>query len=265
MQSDYVGVLDSGIGGISLLLKLNKLTSNKTVFYYSDSQNLPYGNKGASELYELAVEGVLTLKACGVSVIFIACNTLSAVVFSALKERFADITFYGVFPPIEKVVMEGVRPLLLCTVATAKAYSDCEVDLLPFRNLAKDIEGSFNFNSINLEEHLQEAMRERAKTCFDHETSVLTTKKPPFNLNNNFYQKRVVILGCTHYFFIKNLIIDHFQPQKILDGSDFAVSKFIKENKEIKTLDYYKRNKILFVGKDSKKNLNFYNKRSLIK
>ena len=101
MQREIIGLLDSGLGGISLLLKLYKSLSNTTFVYLGDGKNNPYGNKTNSELLEISFDNISLLKGYGVKKIFIACNTLSCMHLENLKSIFSEIDFFGVFPPIE--------------------------------------------------------------------------------------------------------------------------------------------------------------------
>ncbi len=66
-----------------------------------------------------------------------------------------------------------------------------------------------------------------------------------------------VVLGCTHYDFIKNEIFDHFQPQKLVSGNHFtakAVQKYLKTQKSSVN---YRGFEVLFVGENAKFNEKF--------
>ena len=86
-------------------------------------------------------------------------------------------------------------------------------------------------------------------------TIICLDRKYNFLDKSGYYD--TVILGCTHYEFVKNKIIDHFQPQKLISGNHFtakAVQKFIKTQK---SLVNYKRFETLFVGKFAEINHKF--------
>ena len=62
------------------------------------------------------------------------------------------------------------------------------------------------------------------------------------------------------YSFIKNKIFDHFQPQKIIDGTTFLIFNLKKYLKSDKSLEKIKRFSILFIGQNAKENQYFFEK-----
>ena len=67
-----------------------------------------------------------------------------------------------------------------------------------------------------------------------------------------------VILGCTHYNFIKNKIFDHFRPLEVLDGTTYLIINLERFLKNKKSLVKYKRFSIFFIGKNAKQNEKFF-------
>lgn len=257
MKKQIIGVLDSGIGGLSLVYELNKRVKNCKIYYLSDEKNLPYGNKSARELTRFAFSNVLLLKSYNVKTIFLACNTLSCTVFFTLKNLFPEINFIGVFPPIEILQVNNLTPILLCTNATAKLYKNYNIKVIAFGLLARDVEDNYkNFNAINFKHHLFLANKIKG----DNSLSKLTTKQylltTEYKINKTYSKSNcnlVVVLGCTHYFFIKNQIIDHFRPQYVLSGVEYAVNYFYKNFYKPKSFVKHKENKVLFINCDKNK------------
>ncbi len=260
MQKEILGVFDSGVGGLSLLIKLNQKLSGYKILYLGDNDNAPYGNKSILELKRLAFENVMILKSYNVNTVFIACNTLSCCLLSFLKTTFPELTFYGVFPPIEKTLVNGQTPLLLCTVATANVLKNSGADIIGFKNLVGEIE-RLPLGQIDISSNLKKTIKYvgvNSKSKNWGKSTLLTTKLSVKNFNHFFLQNRVVILGCTHYFFAYSKIFNHFRPQAIFDGSDFTVDLFIKSIKNKKSLEKPMQNKILFIGKNKSKNSEFF-------
>ena len=69
-----------------------------------------------------------------------------------------------------------------------------------------------------------------------------------------------VILGCTHYEFVKNKILDHFCPKNLISGTEYTVKNVSKYIPMLKTSVNYKQFDVLFVGKYAKFNEEFYKK-----
>ena len=110
--------------------------------------------------------------------------------------------------------------------------------------MANDIEKNHtNFDSVNLFEN------------FSKENTVVSGE---FVNKKNYYHN--VILGCTHYFFIKNKIINHFCPQKVICGEVFTANQVYKYLKSTKSLVNYKQNCILFLGECAEINRQIFEK-----
>ena len=72
-----IGVLDSGIGGFSVMAKLQELLPNEDIVYFGDNAHCPYGSRTSENVTELTQKIVDFLVAKGVKAIVIACNTIS--------------------------------------------------------------------------------------------------------------------------------------------------------------------------------------------
>ena len=240
MTGGYIGVFDSGIGGISLLTKLLKLLPNESFIYFGDNKNSPYGNKSKRELLSLAISGVEQLKGYGLKGLVLACNTLSTNVISELSS-YLSIPIFGVFPPIEQCVINGDKTLVLCTLKTRECLRKVKgVDVVGMLNLARDIEdNAFDLSKVDFRSNL-----------YEHSIGDFIDKKGAYDR---------VILGCTHYEFIKNEILDHFRPQKIISGNDFTAKLVAKYFASTKSLVNNKRNRILFIGENAQFNSDFFN------
>jgi len=132
-----------------------------------------------------------------------------------------------VFPPL--ILSKDKKTLLLSTERTANEYKkynlNAQVKILP--TLAKRIEDSApDFSRVNVK-------------------SLLPYKKGEFDN---------VILGCTHYDFVKNEIFDHLKPRRIFCGQDFTVNFIKNYYQNRKSLDKTYRNQVLFFGDDLKIN-----------
>lgn len=243
MNNLPIGVIDSGIGGLSVLLELDEAFSNQTFIYNGDNDNAPYGEKSNRELLSRALTCVLEMDRFNVKTVVVACNTLSVNVLPDL-EYYSQKKCFGVFPPVEKSVALG-ESVLLCTPRTAQNYYKVKgLMVLPLPKLAKDIEDNlFCADNIKLENHVLSA--------FDH--FCLKNKLKDVNFYD-FIKERTLVLGCTHYVLIKNEFINHFQPQKILTSNEDAIFNLKKHLKNAKSLDKHKENRILFIGKNADKN-----------
>lgn len=245
MNNQYVALLDSGIGGISLLLELAEKLPDERFLYFGDNFNAPYGNRTEYDLLSLSLKNIDRIMTYGVKALVLACNTLSATVFDKL-EYYAGVKTFGVFPPVESLLVRGESTRLLCTPRTAEKYArvnGLEISALP--HLAADIEKNmFALEKVDVEEHLNDALSRGAKNvCGGCKTNGET-----------------IVLGCTHYFFVKNKIFDHFQPKKIVSGNEYTVSEMLKSFENNIIQKNTGENGIKFIGENASLNSDFYNK-----
>ena len=102
---DYIGVFDSGLGGLSVLKKLINIMPNEKYIYLADSKNNPYGTKTTNEIIKLSIESVKRLLSFGVKSIVIACNTATVNSYDELSKKFPNIKLFGTFPNLKNILL----------------------------------------------------------------------------------------------------------------------------------------------------------------
>ncbi len=239
MNEGYIALIDSGIGGMSMLLELMKVLPNERYLYFGDNFNAPYGNKSINELREITLNNIDFLKRYNIKLLVVACNTLSVNLLKDVSD-YSGIKTFGVFPPIEKAVMENQPCLLLSTKRTAENFKNIKgLTVVGLENLAREIEeNQYDLSGISISNNLSSASSKF--------------------VNKAGYYK-TIILGCTHYFFVKDKIFDHLKPQKIIFGEYFtarAVKNYLKSSK---SLENNRQNQVLFIGENSRFNKKFFN------
>ena len=178
-----IGVLDSGIGGVTVLREILKQRINAKFIYYSDSKNNPYGDKSEDEVYSI-VKGVVDyLLDSGCIAIVVACNTASAICVKRLREEYPDTLFIAIEPAYKMVhdYNPKGKTLVMATEGTIKSekfltlfnkYDNHKTELLECVGLADVIEEG---NKDKIKKYLEE--------------------------NIGKYRGKIenVVLGCTHY------------------------------------------------------------------
>lgn len=236
MNDDFIAVLDSGIGGISVLKNLVEEFPNERFLYFGDNKNAPYGNKSIDELWGLTKKNIDLIKEYPIKCLVIGCNTLSVNLIDKIEE-YAKVSTFGVFPPIKECT-KG-HTLLLSTVRTAKKFeSNDNFHVVGFKNLANDIEKKvFCLNKLDFDYNLRDI------------EGYFVDKK-------GYYD--TVILGCTHYCFIKNKIFDHFCPKKTISGNHFTVKNVKEFIENSKTSVNNNEFSVIFIGECAQYNQKFY-------
>ena len=86
-----IAVVDSGVGGISVLRELLRIMPNENYIYYGDSKNAPYGQKSKSEVLEITKNNLKYLKGLGIKALVIACNTATSAASQTLREENPEL------------------------------------------------------------------------------------------------------------------------------------------------------------------------------
>ncbi len=234
MNENYIAVFDSGVGGLTVLHELKKKMPYENFIYISDSRNVPYGLKSKERLIYLTLNGIAPLSGYNLKALVLGCNTLSVTVRQELQD-YCNYPVFGVFPPVEKQTVNAEKTLLLATPNTVKAYKNVKgLTCLSLPDLATDVErNALNLKNVNLLNHLP---------------------------NRLLFYKRFssVVLGCTHYNLLKNEILNHFCPEKIVSGVTFTASFVSNCFKNTKPLGNSRRNEILFLGNNADYNKKVY-------
>ncbi len=99
-----LGVFDSGVGGLSVVRELMAQLPGHPLIYLADQVHAPYGERGLAEIRGLS-EGITRfLLAEGARLIVVACNTASAAALHWLRERFPAVPFVGMEPAVKPAV-----------------------------------------------------------------------------------------------------------------------------------------------------------------
>ena len=249
MQNRAIGFFDSGVGGISVLKRAIEIMPEESYIYFGDSLNAPYGTKSADEVFELTKNGIQGLIDKGVKAVVVACNTATSIAIDRLRKE-TDIPLISMEPAVKPALTYTEGSVLL--MATCVTLSSERVNLLIDRldtgkrvikvacpELAKRIEDAA-FGKDEIDEYLQKLL-------------------------NGFLDKNVtaVVLGCTHYPFVKDRIISILGENiSVYDGIDGTVQHLrdVLVEKNIKNTSEQKGSVELFSSQTAKQAMELYYK-----
>ncbi|MBN1984175.1 MAG: glutamate racemase [Chitinivibrionales bacterium] len=100
-----VGVLDCGIGGLTIVKELNRLMPQEKMIYLADTGRSPYASRSAQAIREFGVQGALFLTSFDIKMLIVACDTLSAVALDQIREVEREIPVIGVILPVCKAAI----------------------------------------------------------------------------------------------------------------------------------------------------------------
>lgn len=211
-----IGLLDSGIGGLTILSPLIKAIPAEFI-YLADTKNMPYGKKSAQELIDIAVANVRFLLEHDVEIIIIACNALSAVAYTELRKRFKTVPIIEI---IELIGQSAARATstnhigLLATSATinSNAYQNFFASRYPDITL-------YPVACPELASLVEESPRNPLKIS-------ATIARYKEQLTNPLID--TLILGCTHYSIIQPAIERHFSTVLKYVSGQSVFEKLVK-------------------------------------
>lgn len=95
MDTRAIGVLDSGIGGLTSAKVLEEILPREDIVYFGDSRRMPYGGHTREEICEMSLQGAAFLESFNVKAILLACGTISSTAARMLRAHFKT-PFIGV-------------------------------------------------------------------------------------------------------------------------------------------------------------------------
>ena len=232
-----IGLLDSGIGGVTVLKEIIKLIPNGHFIYYSDSFNNPYGDKGSDELYFIVKSIVDYFLKRGVVAIVIACNTASAICVKRLRNEFPTIIFITIEPAYKMV--HDYNPSGKTLVMATKGTLESEKFLSLYHKY--DNNNTILFPCVGLADLIETG-------------DISSVDKYLFDNLNKYKNVDNVVLGCTHYPLIKDNIRNVLGNNINFFEGSIGVSKELLRQLKKRKIDYeYKKLKIEFI--DSSDNI----------
>ncbi len=203
-----IGVLDSGVGGISVLRELVSLLPGEDFLYYGDSAHAPYGTKEVREVVGYTRNVVEFLLERGAKALVIACNTATSVAAKQLREEYPNIPIIGIEPALKPAVLAKKHPriLVMATPMTLEqekfsrmlhSYeNDADIVKVPCPGLVELIELGF-LEGEPIQNYLERTFAAHKNDAID-----------------------AVVLGCTHYPLIRREVESYFPNATVFDGGN---------------------------------------------
>ncbi|MBQ7474437.1 MAG: glutamate racemase [Clostridia bacterium] len=202
-KNGFVAVLDSGVGGLSVLPGLTAELPGEDFVYFGDAANAPYGERTADEVREIVSKSVGRMIDEGAKAVVLACNTATSAAAAYLREKYRDVPIIGMEPALKPAAeaKEHPRVLVMATPLTIREdklrelterlRDEAEFDLIPCHGLVELVEaGTVEGNEVR-------ELIER----------ILAPHLPGADS---------IVLGCTHYAHVRETI-------RSVAGEDVAI------------------------------------------
>lgn len=217
-----IGFFDSGVGGISVLKQAVRILPKENFVYFGDSLRAPYGIRTSSEVEKLTFDAVKFLLEKNIKALVIACNTATSVSIEDLRRKYGgSMPVIGIEPALKPAVQYG-RDGKVVIMATPVTLAENKFD-----NLMKKYDLNNNVESMPCP-GLVELI----------ESGIIRGERVEMYLKEKFLPLKddkiaAVVLGCTHYPFIKealNKILNEMNKDVvIIDGSIGTVNQLKRQ------------------------------------
>ncbi|MBQ4645876.1 MAG: glutamate racemase [Candidatus Gastranaerophilales bacterium] len=233
MINNSIGLLDSGVGGLSVLSELYKIMPNKNYVFFGDTKNVPYGTKTSEEIFNYTKDILNFFVSKNIKTAVFACNTTSAVAYDKLKEYFEDkIKIYPLIQSVAKYATEGLKNNDTIAILATKAT----INSKKYDEELKKYNPNINVLGIDCTGFV-EIVENR---LYDNKESIeLIKEKLEIAKKNN---AKKIVLGCTHYPYLidifKNIYnVEYFNPANTIAQ---IVKQDLNDNFNQKgTLEFY--------------------------
>ncbi len=219
-----IGVFDSGLGGLTVVREIMKQLPGHDVVYFGDTARNPYGTKGERAIKRFAVEDAKLLESVGADIIIIACNTASAVAADEVKKAVGVPVIDVVMPTVRAVYAMSERKIGVIGTPATISSGVYEKNL----NLGKNSRLIFSQACPLFVPLVEEGWLRNP------ETEEIAKR---YLSGLKFRHVESLILGCTHYPFLRPIIRRVMGPKvRLVDPARETVrelKKFLLEHPEV--------------------------------
>ena len=201
-----IGVFDSGVGGISVLKELVKLMPNENYLYFGDSANAPYGTRSTEDVRRLTLQVADQLVKRDIKALVVACNTATSAAIHILRQNYPNLIIVGIEPALKLAADQFPKGRIgvMATQVTLREekfahqlerFPEAQVHLIPAPGLVE----------------LVEAGGAKTPAAVDLLKNILSPYVGKLD---------ALVLGCTHYPFVKEALQEILPDTVLLDGGE---------------------------------------------
>lgn len=210
-----IGVFDSGLGGISVLKAMQSLMPKENFIYFGDSRRAPYGTKSVEVVRQYSEEIVSDFVARGAKAVVIACNTATSAAADYLRAQY-DIPIIGVEPALKPAAIENPNGhvVVLATEMTLRERK--------FNQLMQQFQDSVELTRMAVPEFV--TLVDQGILQGPEVNRVLDRYLADIDLKT----VNGVVLGCTHYVFLKEAISAYFGHRVALYDGNLGTARHLQ-------------------------------------
>lgn len=252
----FIGVFDSGIGGLTVVKSIVEKMPEENIIYFGDTAHVPYGTRSREQITQYVLSDVKFLNTFDLKAIVIACNTADSIAREKV-EKLYPLPVFGVVEPASKQAALSTKNGRIGVIATnatvnsgaytgaiARFNPDAEVISVACPLLVPLVEnGRFGKDDVVINTVLREYLEPLKAKNID-----------------------TLVLGCTHYPLLHD-VIEQIMPGVNIISSSVAAADSLRHGLEQKDLlntgnggsrhyyvsdnaEYFEKTAMVFMGKD---------------
>ena len=211
-----IGIFESGIGGLSIAQEIAHYLPHEHIVYYADTAHVPYGPREDQDIRELTAQAIEWLYRKGCKAAVVACNTASAFSLDSLRAHYGEnFPIIGLVPALKPAVLQSQTKTVAVLATPATFRGQLIQDVI--ERFAKPAQVKvIPITSLELVPFV-EAGAQMSAACLQTLQEIL---QPAVDQGADF-----LVLGCTHYPFLKTAIWHIFGHKLTLIDSGVAVAR----------------------------------------
>lgn len=211
-----IGIFDSGIGGLSVAQEIAQYLPNERIIYFADTAHVPYGPRPDDEIRRLTAQAIEWLYRQGCKAVVVACNTASAFSLDYLREHYGDaLPIIGLVPALKPAVL-NTKSKTVAVLATPATFRGKLIQDVMTRFAAPAQVNVMQITCLDLVPFVEHGLQ-MSEACLNTLEEILI---PAVRQGADY-----LVLGCTHYPFLKQAIQHIFGHKLTLIDSGLAVAR----------------------------------------
>ena len=211
-----IGIFDSGIGGLSVAIEIAEYLPNESIVYYADTAHVPYGPRDDQNIRELTAAAIEWLYRQGCKVAVVACNTASAFSLDYLRDHYGeDFPIIGLVPALKPAVLNSQTKTVAVLATPATFRGQLIKDVMQRFAIPAQVR-VLKVTNLDLVPFVERGAQ-MSEACL---SSLQQSLQPVVDQGADY-----LVLGCTHYPFLKPAIESIFGQKLTLIDSGIAVAR----------------------------------------
>ena len=218
-MKSYIGVFDSGLGGLTCVRELIKKMPHENVIFLADNKNVPYGSKTREQIRVFSYNNVRFLNRFVLKALIVACNTSEANARDIIEEN-VNVPVYGVIRPAVKAALKATKNGKIGLFATSLTVKSKK-----YETTMRELNNDVRFYSLECPKLVP--MIEEGKFSIDDQEMLETIREYLDPLLESGID--TLILGCTHYDVLIDIFNRYYPKLNVVSSSRCVIDEVLNE------------------------------------